>query len=59
MYVLARHEGETLVLADGLITIKVVSVTGGIVRLGIVAPRELLVEREEKYLERKGLRDSG
>lgn len=47
VYVLARHTGESLELLDGLIEVKVLSVTGKIVRLGISAPREVSVERQE------------
>lgn len=52
MYVVARREGETLVLLDGLIRITVVNVTGKIARIGVEAPRELRVEREELFDER-------
>ena len=46
MYVLARHEGESIIIAD-IIEIKVLSVTGKIARLGINAPREVPVKRAE------------
>lgn len=46
MYVLARHEGESIIIAD-IIEIKVLSVTGKIARLGIDAPREVPVKRAE------------
>jgi carbon storage regulator len=46
MYVLARHEGESIIIA-GVIEIKVLSVTGKITRLGISAPREVPVKRAE------------
>jgi carbon storage regulator len=46
MYVLARHEGESIIIAD-VIEIKVLSVTGKIARLGIDAPREVPVKRAE------------
>jgi carbon storage regulator len=46
MYVLARHEGESIIVAD-IIEIKVLSVTGKIVRLGVIAPREVDVHRKE------------
>ena len=50
MYVLARHEGESILIADGLIKLKVLSVTGKIVRLGFDAPREIDIIREELKL---------
>ena len=48
MYVLARHEGESIIIAD-VIEIKVLSVTGKIARLGIDAPKEVPVKRAEKH----------
>lgn len=53
MYVLARHEGEEIVIAD-IIRIKVLSVTGKIVRLGIDAPREVPVKRAELLVSVEG-----
>lgn len=47
MYVLARHEGEEIDIADGLITIRVLSITGKITRIGIDAPKEIRVVRRE------------
>jgi len=46
MYVLARHEGESIIIAD-VIEIKVLSVNGKIARLGINAPKEIPVKRAE------------
>ena len=48
MLILTRKEGESLRLGDN-ITVTVVSVKGGNVRLGIDAPREVAVHREEIY----------
>ena len=48
MYVLARHEGESIVIAD-IIEVKVLSVTGKIARLGISAPTEIDVSRKEMF----------
>jgi len=47
VYVLARHEGDSILIAD-LIEVKVLSVNGKIVRLGISAPREVSVLRKEQ-----------
>lgn len=44
-YVIARHEGESIEILDGLIEVKVLSVTGRIVRLGFNAPREIPIRR--------------
>ncbi len=57
MYVLARHEGESILIADGHIEIKVLSVTGKIARLGIEAPKEIDIVRKE--LTEKGKKDVG
>lgn len=46
MYVLARHEGESIIIAD-VIEIKLLSVTGKTARLGINAPKEVAVKRAE------------
>lgn len=46
MYVLARHVGESIIIAD-VIEIKVLSVNGSIARLGINAPKEVPVKRAE------------
>ena len=47
MYVLARREGDSIVIAD-IIEVKVLSVNGKIVRLGVSAPREIGVQRKEQ-----------
>ncbi len=46
MLILTRKEGETITIGED-IQIKVLSVQGGKVRLGIDAPREVSVNREE------------
>ena len=47
MLVLSRHIGEAITIGDD-ITIRIVEVRpGGQVRLGIDAPREVAVHREE------------
>jgi carbon storage regulator len=46
MLVLTRRLGETIVI-DGNISITVVAVKGGQVRLGITAPRDVHVDRQE------------
>jgi carbon storage regulator len=48
MLILTRKEGESLRLGED-IKITVVSVKGGHVRLGITAPRDVAVHREEIY----------
>ena len=46
MLVLSRRKGEALVI-DGRVKITVLQVRGKRVRLGIEAPRDVLVTREE------------
>jgi carbon storage regulator len=46
MLVLGRRKNQELVITGG-IRIKVLSVRGGTVRLGIEAPREITIERAE------------
>lgn len=51
MLVLTRNLNETIVI-DGNIRVTVVSVQGDKVRLGIVAPPEVRVDREEIHARR-------
>jgi carbon storage regulator len=51
MLVLTRRIGEEIVIADN-IRVKVVAVHGNRVRLGIVAPQEVTVHREEIHRQR-------
>lgn len=48
MLVLSRRLGETLIIGDN-IKIAVLGINGNQVRLGISAPREVSVHREEVY----------
>ncbi len=48
MLVLSRKLGEKIVLSDG-ITVTVVQIERGKVRLGITAPKDVPVHREEVY----------
>jgi carbon storage regulator len=48
MLVLSRKCGEGIVIGDG-ITVAVLATEGGRVKLGIVAPAEIPVHREEVY----------
>ena len=47
MLVLTRKKGEKIVVGKGLVTITIVDIKDGRVRVGIEAPRELSVHREE------------
>jgi carbon storage regulator len=48
MLVLSRKVGESLVIAD-IVTVTVVEIRGAKVRLGIQAPEDVLVHRQEVY----------
>jgi carbon storage regulator len=52
MLILTRKEGETITIGED-IQIKVLAVQGGKVRLGIDAPREVRVNREEVLSKNK------
>jgi len=49
MLVLTRKVSETVVIGDGEITITVLGVKGNQVRIGIHAPDNVTVHREEIY----------
>lgn len=49
MLVLTRRPGESIILGNNLIKIKVLNSTGQCVRLGIDADKDLSIHREEIY----------
>jgi len=49
MLVITRHPSEKIIFGNNLIIIKVLEISGKSVRLGIEAPEELSVHREEIY----------
>ncbi|MDQ6957357.1 MAG: carbon storage regulator CsrA [Mariprofundaceae bacterium] len=57
MLILTRKTGETITIGDN-VQIQVLSVKGGQVRIGIDAPREVLVNREEVF-ERLSVENNG
>jgi carbon storage regulator len=50
MLILSRKPGECIVI-DGRITVRVMRLEGDVVKLGIEAPREVPVHRQEVYDE--------
>jgi carbon storage regulator len=53
MLILSRKPGESIII-DGKIVVKVVRLEGDSVKIGIEAPREVPVHRQEVYDEIQG-----
>jgi len=51
MLVLSRNVGKVIVIGDD-IRIRVVGIRGGKVRIGIIAPKEVIVDRQEIHDKR-------
>jgi carbon storage regulator len=58
MLVLSRRIGETIVI-NGDIQVKVLSIQGNKVRLGVVAPEQVSVDRQEVHERRTAFADDG
>ncbi len=52
MLVLMRRKGETIRIGEH-VKFTVLGVTGGQVRIGVQAPRHIIVDREEVYERRR------
>ncbi len=50
MLILNRKPGQKLIIGDGTIQVKILNVDGNDVKVGINAPNEISVHREEVYL---------
>jgi len=58
MLILTRRVGETVVIGDD-VTVTVLGVKGNQIRLGVNAPREIAVHREEIFERIKRERSEG
>jgi carbon storage regulator len=58
MLILTRKPGEVIMIGEG-IKIQIVGVDGRQVRIGVDAPREIPVHREEIYDRIRNERDDG
>lgn len=58
MLILTRRVGETLMVGDD-VTVTVLGVKGNQVRIGVNAPKEVAVHREEIYQRIQREKDSG
>lgn len=49
MLIMTRRTGETLVIGDNEITLTVLGVKGNQVRIGVDAPKDVSIHRQEIY----------
>jgi carbon storage regulator len=53
MLILTRHRDQSIFIGDD-IQVRVLSISGNQARIGIVAPKNITVHREEIYIKLKG-----
>ena len=53
MLVLSRKAGQRICIGDALVRVTVVEIRGDKVRLGIEAPKDIAVDREEVHLAKE------
>jgi carbon storage regulator len=58
MLILSRRAGESIYI-DGHVRVVVLEIRGDRVSVGIEAPREIIVDREEIHFRRRGKRRPG
>ncbi len=58
MLILTRRIGESLMIGDQVV-ISVLGLTSGQVRIGVTAPKDIIVHREEVYQRLKNAAKAG
>ena len=60
MLILTRRVGESLIISDDM-KVTVLGIKGNQIRIGVSAPREVAVHREEIYnrIRREGVQEGG
>ena len=58
MLVLTRKEGQQILINKGTIQIRVLTIKGGGIRIGLIAPENIDIDREEIYIKKLAKRAS-
>ena len=58
MLVLTRKEGQQILINKGTIQIRVLTIKGGSIRIGLIAPENIDIDREEVYIKKLAQRTS-